>query len=124
MTLFTSFKKRFFRITALFMVMLLSVSPLAWLSISHPQQLQGINSIIAHNSVWFTSFRWLVIIGLFISWPKLILHGAMHYDWSIEKAEFWFKQRFKVFFWLVLFELVLGENLLLMTVHAIESVLK
>lgn len=112
-----SFKKTIFQLLMWALLMLALVIPLAWVGINHPVQMQSLTTIISHNKLLFTALRWLLIVALFYAWPYLIRHRAKHRFWKPEKTIFWLKQRLKITLWLVIFELVICENLFLTLIH-------
>ena len=121
MTFLKSSRKRFFQFIWLFIAMLLLMSPLAWLSVSHPQHVQSIGEIISHHTFIFMCFRWLLILGVFLLWQLILSRIGMRHGWPPEKIQFWHNQRFKIIVWLMLFELMLCDNLLLKAIHLLEG---
>lgn len=69
----------------------------------------------------FLIFRWVLILIFFISWRLAVNYIADHYHWTVEKTQFWLSQRLKLFVWLVLFELVICEHIVLVAFKAIEE---
>ena len=122
MAFLATFKQRFFRLSGLFLAMLLLITPLAWLSISHPQHTQNIANILSQNAHFFLIFRWLFIFSFFVFWQPIINRIAIHQHWPLEKEKFWQQKRLKIMIWLTLFELVLCENLLLTLFHLLERI--
>jgi hypothetical protein len=116
------FQKKISQLMGFFIVLLLLIGPLAWLSISHPQQIQNIGLIIAQNATAFTTFRWLLILAFFVFWPGVVEQIAVHRCWPADKIQFWMAQKFKITLWLILFELGLCENILLMLFHLLERI--
>jgi hypothetical protein len=92
-------------------VLILSV-PLIWLQIYHPQIIYSSGKIVRQYSGIFIAFRFLFIMGLYVGWPKAIARIAKKKGWSIEKRQFWLSQRLRVTVWLIIFELLVCENLL------------
>jgi len=120
MALLKSVQRKFFHLVRLLIAMLLLIAPLAWLSISHPQHLQSIGSIVSQNTPWFMAFRWLLILLLWLFWPFFVKSLSMRQLWPTEKAQFWYAQRWKIVIWLMLFELVVCENVFLAVLHLLE----
>lgn len=115
-----SFKKTIFQLLMWVVVMLAIMIPLLWVGIKYPAQMQNLASIISHNKFIFTALRWLLIATFFYAWPYFIRHWAKHHYWKPEKTIFWLKQRLKITFWLVIFELLICENLFLTFIHLLE----
>jgi hypothetical protein len=120
MVFLAALKQRFFRLAGLLLIVLLLVAPLAWLGVSHPQYIHTVGNIIAQNAHLFLVFRWLLIVSLFILWRFFITDIGTRFSWNIDKTQFWIAQRLKITLWLILFELVLCENILLTAFHLIE----
>ncbi|HVY53027.1 MAG TPA: hypothetical protein VHA13_00725, partial [Gammaproteobacteria bacterium] len=101
--------------------MLLAIAPFVWISISHPHYLQNLNQIISQNKLFFICLRWLLILTIFCTWPRFIRYRAKQHYWKPEKTMFWLNQRLKITLWLVIFELVVCENLFLTLIHTLEG---
>jgi hypothetical protein len=114
------FQKKISQSMGFFIVLLLLIGPLVWLGVSHPHYLQTIGNIVAQNAHLFLIFRWLLIVSLFIGWHLIIEDIGTRFSWSTDKTQFWIAQRLKITVWLVLFELVICENILLTAFHLIE----
>jgi hypothetical protein len=121
MYLLTIFKKTFSRFFYWLALMLLIVVPLVWVGVSHPHYLQNIGKIISQNRLLFTFFRWFIISTIFFTWPYLIRLLAKRRYWNPEKTIFWFRQRLKIALWLVIFEFLICENLLLTLIRLLEG---
>lgn len=106
------FKKTFLKLLLISFSVLLITVPLVWLQLGHPQQFQSIIQIIAHHPTLWTAFRWMLIAILCGGWPYFIQHYAQKYTWSSEKTAFWLAQRYRLCAWLIIFELLVCENLL------------
>ena len=121
MYLLKMFKKTFFKFFLWLSLMLLSITPLVWIGITHPQHLQSLNLIISQNKLFFTALRWLMIFTIFLAWPYLVRLWAKRRYWKPEKTIFWLNQRLKITLWLVIFELLICENLLLTLIRLLEG---
>lgn len=107
------FKKSIYKLLVISLGLLLITTPFIWLQLSHPQQFSTIAHIVAQSSTLFTVFRW-VMIALFIGgWPYFIRQIAKNKKWHKEKTMVWLSKRFRVSAWLIIFELLVCENLLL-----------
>ncbi len=110
--------KQLFFLTGL---MLLVIVPLVWLGIKNPNQIQNLEHIVSQNKLFFTSLRWLIILAIFSAWPRFIRRRAKHRYWKPEKTMFWLNQRLKITFWLIIFEVLICENLLLTLIRFLEG---
>jgi hypothetical protein len=75
-------------------------------------ELSKANFIIAQNQWFLTFFRWIFVIIFYLAWPWLVKYRAGRYVWSKEKTNCWLQQRIKIVTWLVIFEVLICENLL------------
>lgn len=120
-TIFKSFRKNLLRFFIVFVTMLALMAPLVWWKVSYPHHAENINAIISQHGILLLVFRWLLIVTLFLFWRSLIGYLGTKKGWSVEKTQFWQNQRLKITLWLILFEVVLCENLLLKLIHLIEG---
>ncbi len=95
--------------------------PFIGIGIVYPNQITILSRIISQNQLIFTSLRWLMIFIVFVSWSRFIRYRAKHRYWKPEKTMFWLNQRLKITFWLILFELLICENLPLTLIHFLEG---
>ncbi len=121
MLLLKHLKKTFLQLILWLAFMLLIMTPFVWLNFAHPNHLQSVSRIISQNKLFFTAMRWLIIIVLFCAWPHFIRWWAKNHYWKPEKTMFWLKQRIKITLWLIIFELVVCENLFLILLHLLEG---
>lgn len=107
------FKRNILKLLFLMVSVLLLAIPLVWLQIHQPSQLHSLNLIFSQHSVFFIIFR-CILIGVFlIFWPKIARYFANKQQWPKERIDFWLQQKFRIAGWLIVFELVVCENLLL-----------
>ena len=118
---FKFYCKNALRFLCICLAMLISIMPLVWFNVSHPDDAQSMSVIIAQNSFLFMGFRWLVIALVFIFWRSFVHCVGIRRHWPDERIKFWQSQRFKITLWLTLFELVLCDSLLLKLVHMLEG---
>lgn len=92
---------------------LLVFIPLMVFALIYPKFLSHLDIIVAQYHIFCTFFRWGFLIAVYTLWPLSLRHlGKVRY-WPFEYIEYWVKQRTKILFWLLVFELVVCENLLL-----------
>ena len=113
MSFIQSSKRYFIKFCVLIASVLLIATPFAWLQLHHPQTMHSLSAFFAQYVVFFIAFRWLFII-LFVSyWSVFVRYYAKKQQWSQEKTEFWLAQRFRIAGWMIIFELLVCENLLM-----------
>ena len=105
-------KRYFIKLLFITVSMLILSAPLVWLQIYYPHQVHSLNRFIAENFWEFSAMRSLLIAGVFMMWPVFIRRFAKNHDWTEEKIKFWLTQRFRITAWLIIFELLVCENLL------------
>lgn len=97
-------------------VMLVVTTPLVWMQIHYPHQAHSLSLISSQQAHFFTLLRWS-LIGLFVRcWPTFIRQRAKKFEWDSDKTNFWLSQRFRLTGWLIVFELLVCENLLLLLI--------
>lgn len=105
------FWKSIQRFTCFLAAMLLLILPLAWISLTHPHQIQTADHIITYYQAIFLLIRWMLIMTLGVSWHKLITYVGKKQAWPTQKIQLWQQQHLRIIVWLTLFELILCENL-------------
>ena len=90
---------------------------IAWIA---PQTLRAVSSlshIFSQNALFFTLFRWIVLIIFYCLWPYLVRQRSQACAWTEKKEDYWLQQRFRVIAWLVIFEVLVCENALWWIFH-------
>lgn len=113
------FKKYFFKFLVLIIGMLVITMPFALFQMLYPHQAHSLSFILSHHPYFFISIRWIFIALLVGFWPMLIDYYAKKQQWSRERTHFWLSQRFRIAGWLIIFELLICENLLLILFKAL-----
>jgi hypothetical protein len=85
---------------------------LMYFQVSHLQQFQYLTHIIAQYPTLWTVLRWILIALMFGGWPNFIHYYAQKYRWENEKKQFWLSQRYRISAWLIIFELLICQNIL------------
>lgn len=75
------------------------------------------NFIITQNQVYFTLFRWIVLVIFYFIWPWLVQRRSEQCAWTEQKTEFWLQKRFRVIGWLAIFEILVCENIIGKIIH-------
>lgn len=92
--------------------------PLLMLFTFHVQgYLSQLSNIITQKHLFFTGFRWFLIALFFRCWRPLVYWRARRHGWEKEKIHYWLQQRNRLFVYLIVFELLVCENLLWRFVH-------
>lgn len=113
LTLLNYFKTHFLKFLLYGALMLLLATPFVLFQIYCPKQSQSLNHILTQFSFLFTVFRWALIILFFQFWPLFIYFYGKKHHWETIKIQFWLRQRFKITLWLIVFELLVCENIMM-----------
>lgn len=74
--------------------------------------MKSVSSVnLTHYSSTLLFARAFLILCLFLAWPFVIDKVAKRYCFSIQNIVFWKSQRNRVIAWLVIFDLVICENI-------------
>lgn len=111
------FKRSFKNVLWLVTSLLLIALPFGWLQLKHQQNLQSYVAIVSQHTGFFTCLRWSFILAITLLWSKWVIFYAKKCNWPPEKTQFWLAQRFRVFSWLLLMEIVIGQNIFLKLVQ-------
>lgn len=88
-----------------------------WLSLYVVHYLPHVSTILAQNKIFFTLFRWIIIVLFFILWPMFIQAQSIRRGWSASRIHYLLSQRLILTAWLVVFEVFICENLPLTIMH-------
>jgi hypothetical protein len=108
------FKKLFQLIPVLVMGLLFYLATLYC-----PDTLNFITSGIKHHSSSFLMFRWGVILTVAMLWSYFVHVMASVYKSPLEEEVYWKAQRFRIVVWLIIFELLICENIITEFVHLV-----
>ena len=89
---------------------MLSLPVVIW-QFHHPEQHLPLIQIIAQNSVIFTLLRFGLIGAVYVFWPRFIDWIGKKRCWTPSKTQFWQDQRLYITVWLLINELLIGENI-------------
>jgi hypothetical protein len=87
--------------------------PFVFLYAVYPDLFHSISSGISHHIWFFRLLRWGFILSFILAWPTLIKMTGKTLNMSDEKIEYWIAERLRIVVWLILFEIVVGENIFL-----------
>lgn len=107
------FKRCFTQVFWISLGLLFVALPFAWLQLKHPQHVQSLAAIVSQHIVFFTCIRWILIIGIALTWQTAVIFYSKKRHWLPEKTQFWLGQRARVIGWLILFEIVICQNIFL-----------
>jgi len=82
-----------------------------------PDSLNFITSGIKHHSLSFLMFRWGVILTVAMLWSYFVHVMASVYKFSREEEVYWKAQRLRIVVWLIIFELLICENIVTEFIH-------
>ena len=73
-----------------------------------------INNIVSYfnqNVVFFGFLRFAILIMVVMLWPLIVERIGKRSNLPLERIAYWKRKRWHIFLWLVLFELLVGENI-------------
>lgn len=106
-------KNIFLNLVKVWGIIIFTVVPLLGLLIVYPNLMPHFNDIISHHQLMYTVFRWCILGAIYGIWPIFMRKFGQRKYWPPEQIEYWIKKRSKVMVWLVLFELIVNEKLLM-----------
>jgi hypothetical protein len=115
MRLFKNYLFRFLKTTVL---MLLLISPLVIFRMYDPQSFVSLQSTVSEHVMFFRILRWLFIIAFIANWHVWVKLLARKQQWSETRKNFWLSQRWRIGAWLIVFELLICENVLSVFFHS------
>lgn len=114
-------KKEIFNFIKFALFIFLLSAPLVWLSIQYPIAMKNVGNLITENALVLSVFRGILMVVLFFVFRPVVHKLGKKYAWPQEKISFWCAQRFKLILWLVIFELIICQNILLTFIQLIEK---
>ncbi len=112
MLIFVRCKKLFCSFIIYFSILLSMVLIAISLDKFYPDLLSHLASIMTQHKIIFTCFRLILLVILFLAWPIFIRCAGNQQIWTKERTHFWIHRRWTIFSWLILFELLVNENVL------------
>jgi len=91
--------------------MILLICPLVILESFYPKIFLNTHEFLKENSLFFIGIRFSLIFILMLTWKSWVYKIANKYQWSGDKRRFWISQQFRVTGWLIVFELLICENM-------------
>jgi hypothetical protein len=107
-----TFKRYFLKLLFITISMLILAAPLVWLQIYYPHRAYSVSGFVTGHFWEFTVFRLFLIAGFFMTWSRFIQYCAKRHQWESAKTQFWLAQRFRITVWLLIFEVLAGQNIL------------
>ncbi len=104
-----SWRKKIFMLTFVVMIVLFCI-------LSRQHVLYLLNStvlMINQHAALLFFMRWTIILIIFIAWPNIIEMIDRRRKISSEKMIYWKNERTKIVLWLILFELLISENIII-----------
>jgi len=106
------FKKSFQKFLKIIFFSIVLITPIFILEIYYPNLIINLKKFTDNNTLALIIFRWSIILMLLMTWNIWIYKIANKYQWSGDKRRYWLSQRWKITGWLIIFELVICENIL------------
>lgn len=77
----------------------------------YPNTVSALALKVSKNSIYWLLIRWSIIFFFFLLWPRLINWIGQRNQLSKEKIAYWQATRYYIVFWVILFELIVCENI-------------
>ena len=74
---------------------------------------------INQHAIPLRLIRWAIILSLVIFWPQIVTWISQNHNFSKEKTAYWQSQRYHLALWLILFELLICENIIIKLIHLV-----
>lgn len=112
-----SWKFLFVKAAKTLTLVLVFVPILMWLALHSSHYLPHLSNIMAQNHVFFTVYRVALIYGFYTAWPLGVKKMGALNGWSDQKIHYWVNQRIKLSIWLLVFDLLVCENVFWGFIH-------
>jgi len=89
------------------LVALVVVGHIAWSQLAGPE---AVGRGLAAARPWFAAWRFLLYVVVFLGWAPAVDRNAEYQGWEPDHAEYVQGLRWRVAIWLILFEMVLAQN--------------
>lgn len=111
-------KKKFLvKITQIAFFILLTGGLFIFVSQCNPRLFNYIMQAINDHAKFFRVMRWSMILFLAFSWRYFVKKISHEYEISEEKIAYWQSKIIQIIGWLILFELLICENIILEFIH-------
>jgi len=104
------------KLAMVFIGVIIISTPLVWRQIYHPQATYLAGYFLDQYSIGFLMFRFGLILGIYLAWPKMIVWRSKKLGWEENKLQFWLSKRLLVVGWLLIIEIIICENFLMKTI--------
>jgi uncharacterized membrane protein (DUF373 family) len=111
--IFRKIKQSFPKLLALTFAMLIVATLFGVFQSKLSHHVISLSHIVSQNTQIFTCIRLGFIGALTLVWPFIIRLISRKKKWSKEKTNYWLGKRFYVAGWLIVFELLICENILM-----------
>lgn len=100
------------------LVLLVSL-PLMLIAVYYPVSFDKLVASVNKHDVLLGVARWSIVLLFILFWPPLVGWIGKHYQTPIEKNNYWKNETYRIAIWLILFELLICENIILKLFHSI-----
>ncbi len=90
-----------------------------FINIYDPEFMNSILELVHHHPRVFYLFRWGMLLSLLSLWPYIIHIIGRRWGATPEQIAQWRKETLRIGIWLIIFELLVCENLVSKTLHLI-----
>ena len=97
--------------------MLIVMFSLLFFTNRYPMLFHSVMSVIDQHTWALRLMRWSIIILFIVSWPQLVNFVGQRSKVTDEQLAYWRSAVYRIAIWLVLFELLVGENIIYQLVH-------
>jgi len=103
-------KKSLLKFLKISCFMISLICPLVILESFYPKIFLNTHEFLKENSLFFIGIRFSLIFILMLTWKSWIYKIACKNNWSGDKRRYWLAQRWKIVIWLMVFEVLICEN--------------
>jgi hypothetical protein len=117
MHILSAIKKSFLSFGKSVIIVLILIAPLVSLEAFCPGTIAHLNTIIAQHRLSCTLFRWVILMAGYVVLTLIFRHWAKVRQWSAQEKAYRLKQRLHILLWVVLFEVIVCENIFSVVIH-------
>ena len=92
--------------------LLVTMLVIVFVTLSFYQSPVAVHRFLMAASTPLTVLRCSCYVALLLCWPMLMRHIAQRKHWEADYLAYAIAQRYRIFIWLVILELALGQNII------------